>query len=163
MRLKLTAPLHSRDGTLARGARMKNLLAKVKGDIVKATKRPGAAVLLSGVGTNGQGMIGFKSQGFKGEWRGASFVTNAQVVNDGTDDFGAAYLPGGCAYMELTVDQIRSVITDNDFLNAAPAGSTMYVEKDRTANKHITEFVGAMIAGAILNEDEMGSTIQTVD
>ena len=54
MRLKLTAPLHSRDGTLARGARMKNLLAEVKGDIVKAAKRPGAAVLLSGVGTNGQ-------------------------------------------------------------------------------------------------------------
>jgi len=59
MRLKLTAPLHSRDGTLARGAKMKNLLAEVKGDIVKAAKRPGASALLTGVGTNGQGAIGF--------------------------------------------------------------------------------------------------------
>ena len=80
MRLKLTAPLHSRDGTLARGARMKNLLAEVKGDIVKATKRPGvvkatkrpgAAVLLSGVGTNGQGMIGFN---------GALFVVSGDTL-----------------------------------------------------------------------------------
>ena len=46
MRLKLTAPLHSRDGTLARGARMKNLLAEVKGDIVKAAKRPKGKPLL---------------------------------------------------------------------------------------------------------------------
>ena len=59
MRLKLTAPLHSRDGTLARGARMKNLLAEVNGDIVKAAKRPGAALLLSGAAMTGQGAIGF--------------------------------------------------------------------------------------------------------
>ena len=71
MRLKLTAPLHSRDGTLARGARMKNLLAEVKGDIVKATKRPGAAVLLSSVGTNGQGMIGVN---------GALFVVSGDTL-----------------------------------------------------------------------------------
>ena len=71
MRLKLTAPLHSRDGTLGRGARMKNLLAEVKGDLVKAAKRPGAAVLLSGVGANGQGMIGFN---------GALFVVSGDTL-----------------------------------------------------------------------------------
>ena len=59
MRLKLTAPLHSRDGTLAKGAKMKNMLAEVKGDIVKAAKRPGAALLLSGASMTGQGSIGF--------------------------------------------------------------------------------------------------------
>jgi len=117
----------------------------------------------AGFASPAQDMIGFKSQGFKGVWRGASFFTNAQIVNDGTDDFGAAYLPGGCAYMELTVDAIREVIDDNDFINAAPAGSTIWVEKDRVSRDHRTEFVGAMIAGAILNEDELGSTIQTVD
>ena len=71
MRLKLTAPLHSRDGTLARGARMKNLLAEVKGDLVKAAKRPGASVLLSAIGTNGQGMIGFN---------GALFVVSGDTL-----------------------------------------------------------------------------------
>ena len=71
MRLKLTSPLHSRDGTLARGAKMKNVLAEVKGDIVKATKRPGAAVLLSGVGTNGQGVVGFN---------GALFVISGDTL-----------------------------------------------------------------------------------
>ena len=50
---------------------MKNLLAEVEGDIVKATKRPGAAVLLSGVGTNGQGMIGFN---------GALFVVSGDTL-----------------------------------------------------------------------------------
>ncbi len=59
MRLKLTAPLHSRDGTLAKGAQMKNVLAEVKGDIVKAAKRPGTALLLSGAAMRGQGGIGF--------------------------------------------------------------------------------------------------------
>ena len=59
MRLKLTAPLQSRDGTLAKGAKMKNVLAEVKGDIVKAAKRPGAALLLSGAAMAGQGAIGF--------------------------------------------------------------------------------------------------------
>ena len=71
MRLKLTAPLQSRDGTLAKGAKMKNVLAEVKGDIVKAAKRPGASVLLSGVGTNGQGMIGFN---------GALFVVSGDTL-----------------------------------------------------------------------------------
>lgn len=55
MRLKPTAPLHSRDGTLAKGAQMKNVLAEVKGDIVKAAKRPGTALLLSGAAMRGQG------------------------------------------------------------------------------------------------------------
>jgi len=59
MRLKLTAPLLSRDGTLAKGARMKNVLAEVKGDVVKAFKRPGAALLLTGSAMQGQGCIGF--------------------------------------------------------------------------------------------------------
>ena len=53
MRLKLTAPLQSRDGTLAKGAKMKNVLAEVKGDIVKAAKRPGAVLLLSGTAMKG--------------------------------------------------------------------------------------------------------------
>ena len=64
MRLKLTAPLQSRDGTLAKGAKMKNVLAEVKGDIVKAAKRPGAALLLSGTATKGQGAIGFSGSLF---------------------------------------------------------------------------------------------------
>ena len=117
----------------------------------------------AGFASPAQDMIGFKSQGFKGVWRGANFYTNAQVVNDGTDDFGAAYLPGGCAFMELTVDAIRSVITDNDFINAAPSGSSIWVEKDRVSRDHRTEFVGAAIAGAIQNEDVLGSTIRSVD
>lgn len=71
MRLKLTAPLHSRDGTLAKGARMKNLLAEVKGDLVKAAKRPGTAVLLSGAAMKGQGAIGFS---------GALFVVSGDTL-----------------------------------------------------------------------------------
>ena len=71
MRLKLTAPLHSRDGTLARGARMKNLLAEVKGDLVKAAKRPGTAVLLSGAAMKGQGAIGFS---------GALFIVSGDTL-----------------------------------------------------------------------------------
>ena len=59
IRLKLTAPLHSRDGTLARGARMKNIIAEVKGDIVRAVKRPGASLLLSGTVAAAQGAIEF--------------------------------------------------------------------------------------------------------
>ena len=58
MRLKLTAPLQSRDGTLAKGAKMKNLLAEAHGDVIKAMKRPGAALLLSGSAMQGQGCIG---------------------------------------------------------------------------------------------------------
>lgn len=58
MRLKLTAPLHSRDGTLAKGAKMKNLVAEVHGDTIKAMKRPGAVLLLSGAVLQGQGCIG---------------------------------------------------------------------------------------------------------
>lgn len=71
MRLKLTAPLHSRDGTLAKGAKMKNMLAEVKGDIVKAAKRPGAALLLSGASMTGQGSIGFS---------GALFVVSGDTL-----------------------------------------------------------------------------------
>ena len=71
MRLKLTAPLHSRDGTLAKGAKMKNVLAEVKGDIVKAAKRPGAALLLSGASMTGQGSIGFS---------GALFVVSGDTL-----------------------------------------------------------------------------------
>ena len=110
-----------------------------------------------------QGMVGFKGQGFKGMWRGASFWTSSQVYNDGTDDYGACYLPGACGYMELTVDQIRSVITDNAWLNAAVGAGSIWVEKDRISHDHRTEFVGAMICGAIQNEDNLGSTIRTVD
>lgn len=44
MRLKLTAPLRSRDGTLAKGAGMKNALAELHGDKVKLIKRPGIAL-----------------------------------------------------------------------------------------------------------------------
>ena len=71
MRLKLTAPLHSRDGTLSKGAKMKNVLAEVKGDIVKAAKRPGAALLLSGAAMTGQGAIGFS---------GALFVVSGDTL-----------------------------------------------------------------------------------
>ena len=71
MRLKLTAPLHSRDGTLAKGAKMKNMLAEVKGDIVKSAKRPGAALLLSGASMTGQGSIGFS---------GALFVVSGDTL-----------------------------------------------------------------------------------
>ena len=71
MRLKLTAPLHSRDGTLAKGAKMKNVLAEVKGDIVKAAKRPGASLLLSGTAMKGQGAIGFS---------GALFVVSGDTL-----------------------------------------------------------------------------------
>ena len=71
MRLKLTAPLQSRDGTLAKGAKMKNVLAEVKGDIVKAAKRPGAALLLSGTAMKGQGAIGFS---------GALFVVSGDTL-----------------------------------------------------------------------------------
>ena len=117
----------------------------------------------AGFASPAQDMIGFKSQGYKGSWRGANFWTSAQVYNDGTDDYGACYLTGGAAYMELTVDQIRAVITDNAYLNAAPSGSVMYVEKQRIAEDHNTKFVGAMIAGCILNEDVKGTTIRTVD
>ena len=71
MRLKLTAPLHSRNGTLAKGAKMKNVLAEVKGDIVKAAKRPGAALLLSGAAMKGQGAIGFS---------GALFIVSGDTL-----------------------------------------------------------------------------------
>ena len=71
MRLKLTAPLQSRDGTLAKGAKMKNVLAEVKGDIVKAAKRPGAALLLSGTAMKGRGAIGFS---------GALFVVSGDTL-----------------------------------------------------------------------------------
>ena len=71
MRLKLTAPLQSRDGTLAKGAKMKNVLAEVEGDIVKAAKRPGAALLLSGTAMKGQGAIGFS---------GALFVVSGDTL-----------------------------------------------------------------------------------
>ena len=71
MRLKLTAPLQSRDGTLAKGAKVKNVLAEVKGDIVKAAKRPGAALLLSGTAMKGQGAIGFS---------GALFVVSGDTL-----------------------------------------------------------------------------------
>ncbi len=71
MRLKLTAPLQSRDGTLAKGAKMKNVLAEVKGDIVKAAKRPGAAQLLSATAMKGQGAIGFS---------GALFVVSGDTL-----------------------------------------------------------------------------------
>ena len=71
MRLKLTAPLQSRDGTLAKGAKMKNVLAEVKGDIVKAAKRPGAALLLSGTAMKGQGAISFS---------GALFVVSGDTL-----------------------------------------------------------------------------------
>ena len=71
MRLKLTAPLLSRDGTLATGAKMKTVLAEVKGDIVKAAKRPGAALLLSGTAMKGQGAIGFS---------GALFVVSGDTL-----------------------------------------------------------------------------------
>ena len=71
MRLKLTAPLQSRDGTLAKGAKMNNVLAEVKGDIVKAAKRPGAALLLSGSVMKGQGAIGFS---------GALFVVSGDTL-----------------------------------------------------------------------------------
>ena len=57
VRLKLTAPLHSRDGTLAKGARMKNLIAEANGDVVRAAKRPGASALLSGTAAQAQGMV----------------------------------------------------------------------------------------------------------
>ncbi len=110
-----------------------------------------------------QGMVGFKSQGFKGMWRGANVWTSSQVYNDGTDDYGACYLPGGCGYMELSVDQIRSVIDDNDWLNSAVGAGSIWVEKDRVSRDHRTEWVAAMICGAIQNEDDMGSTIRTVD
>lgn len=59
MRLKLTAPLRSRDGTLAKSAGMKNALAELHGDKVKLVKRPGLAILLSGSAMTGQGCIEF--------------------------------------------------------------------------------------------------------
>ena len=71
MRLKLTAPLQSRDGTLSKGAKMKNVLAEVNGDIVKAAKRPGAALLLSGAAMTGQGAIGFS---------GALFIVSGDTL-----------------------------------------------------------------------------------
>jgi hypothetical protein len=58
MRLKLTAELRSRDGTLAKGAKMKNTLAEVRGGIVRLVKRPGASLLLEDVVADGQGAVG---------------------------------------------------------------------------------------------------------
>lgn len=57
IRLKVTAQLQSRDGTLAKGARMKNLVAEKKGDMIKAIKRPGLSALLAGAVATGQGGI----------------------------------------------------------------------------------------------------------
>lgn len=56
-RLKLTAPLQSRDGTLSKGAKMKNVLAEKHGDAFKAMKRPGLSQLLAGSVLVGQGGI----------------------------------------------------------------------------------------------------------
>lgn len=43
MRLKLTAPLRSRDGTLNKGAKMKNAVAEILGKVLRLVKRPGIA------------------------------------------------------------------------------------------------------------------------
>lgn len=58
MRLKLTSDLRSRDGTLAKGGKMKNLVAEVRGDVVRGVKRPGTALLLAGAVLQGQGAVG---------------------------------------------------------------------------------------------------------
>lgn len=58
MRLKLTSPLQSRDGTLAKGGRMKNCVAEVEGDVIRAVKRPGISTAVQSFASGpGQGMI----------------------------------------------------------------------------------------------------------
>ena len=71
VRLKLTAPLQSRDGTLAKGAKMKNLVAEVKGESVKAMKRPGISALIIRAEVNGQGAMGLN---------GALYVVSGDVL-----------------------------------------------------------------------------------
>ena len=64
VRLPLSADLESRDGTLARDARMKNaLLEQIEGD-VWAVKRPGVtnATDVAGGAAAGQGMISLNGQ-----------------------------------------------------------------------------------------------------
>lgn len=57
IRLKVTAPLESRDGTLAKDARMKNMIAEKKGDVIKAIKRPGIGNASAPVSGPAQGLI----------------------------------------------------------------------------------------------------------
>lgn len=56
MRLKVTSTLRSRDGTLARGSNMKNVIAEVVRDRFKIIKRPGGALLLQTPVVTGQGL-----------------------------------------------------------------------------------------------------------
>lgn len=59
MRLPLATTIQSRDGTLAKGAQLKNVLVEAKGDTQRIFKRPGASVLLSLGTTLAQGAIAF--------------------------------------------------------------------------------------------------------
>jgi len=110
-----------------------------------------------------EAMQSVKPQGFKGTWRGMQIITSASVKNDGTDDFGALYSMKAVALLELSVGALRAVIPSNEFMNIAQAGDVMFVEKQRDADKALTELVGNAYMGVALNEDELGVTIQTVD
>lgn len=61
MRLKITSELRSRDGTLTKGAAMKNALAEVHGDVIKAIKRPGLDLAFDEFSIPAQGIFGWQS------------------------------------------------------------------------------------------------------
>lgn len=66
LRLPLAASLESRDGTLARDARMKNALAEVIEGDVWAIKRPGVANAtdVAGGAAVGQGMVALNGKAY---------------------------------------------------------------------------------------------------
>jgi len=106
-------------------------------------------------------MLANKGQGFKGTWNGINFFTSSQVTDDGTDYYGAMYLPGGIVLLEMPVEVIRTVIPTNAFLSVAVAGSSMWVEIQRDASKGLTEMVGNGYLGVALNEDGLGVEIRS--
>lgn len=59
MRLPLATTIQSRDGTLAKGARLKNALSEAKGETQRIFKRPGASALLNLGTTLAQGAVAF--------------------------------------------------------------------------------------------------------
>jgi len=108
-------------------------------------------------------MLGIKPMGYVGSWNGVDFYKNAQLANDGTDDFGAMYARSAVAMAQFTVGAIRSLLPPNGFMDTARDEQVVWVEKNRTSESGLTKYVGHAIAGVILNEDARGVTIQTVD
>jgi len=113
MRLNLCNPLESRDGTLAKDARMKNLLVENIEGVPTAIKRPGVAMATELVAGGAQGLFNLEG--------GAYAIVDdilwiaISEVDSGSEGYSAQALPAGVSWNIGTLQPSGTWLSGTDY------------------------------------------------